>query len=84
MWCSKATFSVGFNRGDIAKFKSVWPCSGLPDRQVWFVFDSITADLVDTNISDKADGGAQNALVEDARTLLRGGTVTWLPKKEVT
>lgn len=77
MWKSPKTLSAGFNRGEVAKFKRLWPCSGLPNHQVWFEF-AANGDLIDTNISDKSEFGAVAALISDARALLRGETVAWL------
>ena len=61
---------VTFGRDEVADFKSRWPCNGLPDRAIYFEF-ARNGDLIDTNISRQADGGAQQALCDDAKVLWR-------------
>jgi hypothetical protein len=60
---------VLFDVSDIGEFRAVWPCSGLPDSPLWFEFDW-RGDLVDTNAPEDCDGGAINALVDDARAFI--------------
>lgn len=61
---------VLFDAADVAKFRAVWPCSGLPDKPLWFEFDW-QGDLVDVSETlELADGAAVNALVDDARALI--------------
>ena len=38
---------VTVSRSEVYDFKRRWPCSGLPDRAITFVFDARNGDLVD-------------------------------------
>ena len=52
---------VTVSERDIAAFKRAWPCSGLPERSVGFLFDARNGDLIDIWPSS-VDGEAALAL----------------------
>jgi hypothetical protein len=63
-----AYIRVTMTAADVARFKSRWPASGLPDRAIWFEFQRKNGDLVDISPgSDKFDGPALAALADDAK-----------------
>ncbi len=59
-------YSVAVSRAEVEAFKATWPCSGLPDRAIWFQFDKRNGDLVDIRPSD-IDGEDLLALSHDAQ-----------------
>ena len=61
---------VCVSRDDVAAFNSQWPCSGIPERPIWFEFDS--NGLVDLGPGDTSefDGPALLALSEDAQAYM--------------
>lgn len=58
---------VTMSANEVQDWKRYWPCSGLPSRGVSFTFDRRNWDLVDTNVSQDADGPATVALSHDAQ-----------------
>lgn len=59
-------FSVSVSEREVSEFKAKWPCSGLPERSIWFQFQKSNGDLVDLSPSD-IDGEALLALSQDAQ-----------------
>jgi hypothetical protein len=62
---------VCVSRDDVADFRSQWPCSGLPDKAMWFEFES-NGDLVDVGPMDTSrfDGPDLLALSQNAQEYL--------------
>ena len=63
-------YTVMVSRAEVEVFKWQWPCSGLPDSNVWFQFAKRNGELVDIGpyrISDQVDGDAAIALSHDAQ-----------------
>jgi hypothetical protein len=66
-------FTVQVSRAEVEQFKDTWPCSGLPNRAIWFQFDKRNGDLVDMSPNmEKYDGPALVALSQDAQTWAGG------------
>lgn len=65
-------FRVSVSVEELQSFADYWPCSGLRSakRGISFTFAKRSGDLVDTNspTDDRFDGGAMEALCEDAKT----------------
>lgn len=59
-------YSVSVSAVEVEAFKESWPCSGLPDRSIWFQFDKRNDDLVDMRPSN-IDGDDALALSRDAQ-----------------
>lgn len=59
--------TVQCSAGDVQKFMSRWPCSGLQGKAVTFEFDKRNGDLVDCSASESQDGSALLALSDDAK-----------------
>lgn len=57
--------SVTVSKAEVLAFKDTWPCSGLPERSIWFQFDKRNGDLVDIRPLSY-DGPDLAALAEDA------------------
>lgn len=49
---------VFVTRNRVDEFKRAWPCSGLPTRGFWFVFDLPSGCLLDTDCPDADGSGA--------------------------
>ena len=60
-------FTVKVTRDEVERFKSTWPCSGLPERALWFQFDKRNGDLVDMGGAGNYDGSDLLALSQDAQ-----------------
>jgi hypothetical protein len=62
---------VTVSQSEVEYFKSKWPCSGLPDKAISFIFES-NGDLVDIfGVNEKNDcGEALLALSQDAKKLI--------------
>lgn len=59
--------TVTVSRDEVETFKSQWPCSGLPNKAVWFQFEKRNGDLVDIKPGfERYDGDALLALSHDA------------------
>lgn len=64
-------FTVTATRSDVEVFRSQWPCNGMRDKPVTFVFDKRSGDLVDSNDAGNhpnADGAAMLALCDDCKS----------------
>jgi len=59
--------SVTVSRAEVEAFKDTWPCSGLPERSIWFQFDKRNGDLVDMRGVGDYDGPDLLALSQDAQ-----------------
>lgn len=57
---------VTVSRREVKAFKDRWPCSTLPDRAIYFEFDTRNGDLVDLR-PDNIDGADVLALSQDAQ-----------------
>ena len=61
---------VTISEREVWDFKQNWPCSGLPNVGLSFVFDKDNGDLKDAHPDTKlrnADGAALNAIIDNAK-----------------
>ena len=64
-------YSVSVSAREVGAFKSTWPCSGLPERSLWFQFSKNNHDLVDLAGNGDYDGDDLLALSQDAQRYAR-------------
>lgn len=61
-------YTVQVSKREVEQFKASYPCSGLPDRAIWFQFDKRNGDLVDMpSWASRYDGSGLLALSQDAQ-----------------